>query len=161
MIKKLIQYIFLFIIILALLIAYLSFFGISTDKFNSQIKSQFSNINKKINLELNDVKILLDPKNLSINVKTNNPKIFISGNKLEFEHIITNIPLKSFINRDFTIDDLQVSTKKIKLSSLISLVRSFKSSTELFILNNIIEDGFIVGNINLNFDKKGKIKKIF
>ena len=38
------------------------------------------------------------------------------------------------------------------------LVRSFKNSVELFVLGNIIKDGFLVGDINLNFDNKGKIK---
>jgi len=38
------------------------------------------------------------------------------------------------------------------------LARNFKNSPELFILNKIIKGGFLVGNINLNFDNDGKIK---
>ena len=53
---------------LGLIIFYLSFFGLTTAKFNNKIKTEILNINKKINLELRDVTFLLDPKNFSINV---------------------------------------------------------------------------------------------
>jgi len=158
MTKKLIKYLLFLIIIITIIIAYLSFFGINTKRFNDTIKSKVLNINNKVNLELKTVKLLLNPLNLSINVKTHSPKIFINNNKLELEYIKTNISLKSFVNKDFSVDDLQVSTKAIKLNDIVLLARSFKNSTEMFILDNIIKDGFLVGDINLNFDSDGKIK---
>ena len=158
MTKKLIKYLLFLIIIITIIIAYLSFFGINTKRFNDTIKSKVLNINNKVNLELKTVKLLLNPLNLSINVKTHSPKIFINNNKLELEYIKTNISLKSFVNKDFSVDDRQVSTKAIKLNDIVLLVRSFKNSTEMFILDNIIKDGFLVGDINLNFDSDGKIK---
>ena len=58
--------------------------------------------------------------------------------ELKLEHIKTNISLKSFINKDFSIDDLQIFTKEINLNDLVQLTRSFNNSTELFLLNKII-----------------------
>ena len=158
MIKKLIKFLILTIAFISVIIIYLSLFGINTKKFNDKIKSEVFNINNKINLELKNVKLLLNLSNLSIKVKTLGPEIFINDNKLEFEYIKTNIPLKSFINKEFVIADLQISSKAIKLNDIILLVRSFKNSTELFVLSNIIKEGFLVGDINLNFDDEGKIK---
>ena len=159
MIKKLIKIISLLSILIIIFTAYVSYFGINTKKFNNKIKSEVLKINKEVNLELKSVKILLNLANLSLSVKTLEPKISFRNSRLKLEEIKTNISLKSFINKDFSIDDLQISTKEVKLDDLILLTRSFKNSVELFILNKIIKGGYLVGDINLNFDSGGKVKK--
>jgi len=158
MIKTLIKTITILFVIIFAVIIYLSFYGISTKSFNNEIKSQILNINKTINLELKSVRFLLEPLNLSINIKTFEPELFIKGRKLELEFIKTNISLKSFINKEFLIDDLQISTKRIELKDLTSLARSLSNSTELFLLDSAIKGGVFVGDIDLYFNKRGKIK---
>ena len=158
MINRLIKLILFLVIITFLIGVYLSFFGITTKKFNNNIEARVSNINKELSLELKTVKFLLNPVNLTINIWTINPKIFINNNQLELESIKTNISLRSFINNEFSIDDLQLSTKEIKLKDLIKLIRSFKDSAKLFLLDKVVKNGFLVGDINLNFDNSGNIK---
>ena len=158
MIKQIIKTLLFLLLMLVAIVLYLSFFGIKTNLFNDRIKSEVLNINKIATLEVNNVKLLLDPLNLSINVKIFDPEILINNSKLELEFIISNISLKSFINKEFSIDDLQISTKAIKIKDLVLLSRSFKNSAELFLLDNIIKEGLIVGDIKLNFDNNGKIK---
>ena len=77
--------------------------------------------NTNVNLELKSVKLLLNLTNLSLNVQTLEPEIFFKNSRLKLEHIKTNISLKSFINKDFSIDDLQISTKEINLNDLVQL----------------------------------------
>ena len=158
MTRKLIKFLLLLTTISIILIIYLSFFGVTTKRLNDKIKYEILAINKSIQLELENVKFLLNPLNLSINIKTYGPKVLVNNNKLELEFIKTNIDLKSLINNDLSIDDLQISTKAIKLNNLVLLARSFKNSAELFILDSIIKDGVLVGDINLKFDSDGKIK---
>ena len=159
MIKKFIKLSILLSFILVIIIAYLGFFGINTKKFNNKIKSEVSKINKKVNLELRSVKFLLNPLDLSIDIKTYGPRIDINKNKIELEYIKTNISIISFINKKFSLDNMQISSKAIKLKDLVLLSRSVKNSPELFLLNNIIKDGFLNADININFDSTGKIKK--
>jgi len=159
MIKKLIKILLIIFLILIIAILYLSIFGIKTNKLNNQIKNNILKINKKINLSLNDVNYLLNPYNFTINIKTKNPQILLEGRNLRINDIQTNVALKSLINNQFLIDDLQITTKEIKLDDLISLVRIFQNSQQLFILNTIIKDGYVVADINLNFDETGKIKE--
>ena len=158
MIKKLIKYLLLLILIFILVILYLSFFGINTEKFNNIIKSEILNKNQRIRLELKTVKFKLSPFDLSANIETYDPEVFVDKKKLTLELIKTNISLKSFIKNDILIDDLQISTKAIKLQDINLLVRSLQDSAALFVLDKIIKDGFLIGDINLNFDDKGKIK---
>ena len=159
MIKNIIRVLLITVITLFIIIFYLSVFGIKTDKFNNKINNNIVKINKKINLSLNDVNYLLNPYNLSINIKTNNPEILFEGRGLKIKSIQTNVSLKSIINNQFSIDDLQITTKENDLNDIISLVRVFQNSPQLFILDKVIKDGFVKANISLNFDEKGNIKE--
>ena len=156
--KKLIKFLLFILAVLILVIFYLSIFGFSTEKFNNKIKTEILNINNEVNLELKNVKFLLNLSNLSLNVKTFRPEVFFNNHQLKLEYIKTNISLKSFINDEFAIENLQISTKAIKLNDIAQLARSFENSVELFLLNKIVKDGFLIGNINLNFDSNGRVK---
>ena len=146
-------------IILILAIFYLSIFGIETNKFNNQINNNISKINKNINLGLVDVNYLLNLYKFAIKIKTKNPKVSIEGIDLEINDIQTNVSLMALIKNEFSIDNLQISTKEIKVENIMLLARKFKNSTQLFVLEKIIKDGFVNVNINLNFDKKGNVKE--
>jgi hypothetical protein len=157
MIKKLIKILSGVLLVVVLMILYLSFVGIKTEKFNKRITNKIEKINKKINLDLKDVQFLLDPYSFSVNITTKNSTILLGSKRLQIKDIKTNISLKALIYDEFSIDDLQISTKKIKLKDLILLARSFKNLTELFLLDRIIKDGFLTANIKLKFNDEGKI----
>ena len=159
MIKRIIKILLITFVILVLAILYLSIFGIKTDKFNNQIINNTLKINKKINLNLKDVKYLLNPYNFSIDIKTKNPEILIEGRSIGIKNIHTNVGLKPLINNQFSIDYLNIKTKEIKLDDIIILAKVFQNSPQLFVLNTFIKDGSITANVSLNFDEKGKIKK--
>ena len=152
---KTLSIVFLFLIII---IFYLSYFGIKTDKFNNRINKKILEINNRVNLELDNVNFLLNPYNFTINVVATNPKIYLGKNKLVLDKFKTNISLKALLNSQFLIDDLQISTKKSEIKDVILLIRSFKNSTELFVLNRLIKSGSMTANISLNFDDEGRIK---
>ena len=156
--KIIIKIISILVIIIVLTISYLSIFGLNTKKFNNQIKNKITSLNERIDIDLKEVKFLFNPFNFTIKIKTLETKIIIGKNLLELENIKSNISLKSLINREFLLDNLSISTKALKINDIILLARSFKNSPQLFLLNKIIKDGYLVGNINLNFDKNGKIK---
>jgi len=157
--KRIIKILIILIISLAAIIVYLSIYGIKTEKFNNEIIKNISKINKKINLSLNEVNYLLNPLNFSINISTKNPKILLEDKSLDLKDITSNISLKSFINNQFSIDDLKISTKEIKIKDLISLARAVEGSPQLFVLDNTTKAGSISVNINLKFDLNGEIKK--
>ena len=50
---------------LILIVFYLSTFGVKTEKFNNEIVNNILKINKKINLNLNEVNYLLNPFNFT------------------------------------------------------------------------------------------------
>ena len=159
MIKKLIKTLSAILLLFVLLVIYLSFIGIKTEKFNNNIINKVSKINKKIKLELKDINLLLNPFRFTAIITTKDPVIFLGNNELQIKNIKTSVSLSSLIFDEFSLDDLQISTKPIMLNDMILLARSFKNSAELFLLNKAIKDGFLVADIKLKFDDEGNIKK--
>ncbi|MDA7733686.1 hypothetical protein N8841_04280 [Candidatus Pelagibacter sp.] len=156
--KRIIKILTILIITLTIIVIYLSIYGIKTEKFNNEIKKNVSKINKRIDLSLNEVNYLLDPLDFSINISSKNPKILLGDKSLNLSDITTNISLRSFINNQFSIDDLKISTKEIQIKDLISLIRTIKGSPQLFVLESITKEGLISANIDLTFELDGKIK---
>ena len=144
--KKIIKFLIILIITLAAIVIYLSIYGIKTEKFNNEIIKNISKINKKINLSLNEVNYLLNPLNFSINISIKNPKILLEGRSLGIKEIQTNVALKSLINDQFLIDDLQITTKEIKLNDIFVVI-SLKS--RLLSFSNIL--GFFAEILILKF----------
>ena len=151
------------LIILFLIIiftAYLSLIGFETKSFNDQIKENIKKIDKNFDVELNDVKIVLDLFNLSINAKTLGPTISYNNRLIDIELIKSNISLLNVLNKEFSISNLFISTKSVKLKDIASFLRviSKKNKTELYILENFISKGYFIADLSLNFDDQGKIK---
>ncbi len=158
MMKRLIKTFLTVVLILITTTIYLSSVGIKTNKFNNQIKNSILEINNKFNLKLSDVTYKLNLNNFSINITTKKSQLLIENSKIDINNIKTNVSLKSLINDQFSIDDLQISTAEVKINDLISLTRAIHNTPQLFILNKIIKEGSIEADININFDNQGKVK---
>ncbi|MBC8303159.1 MAG: hypothetical protein H8E55_46315, partial [Pelagibacterales bacterium] len=159
MIKKIIKYFLYFLILIFISILYLSYFGVETKRFNQLIKNEVSKVNKKISIELKDVKILLNLSNFSIVLKTYEPNLVFDNKKIKLKNIKTNFSLGFFLKKEFAIKNVSISTKANTLKDVVSLARVYQNSPQLFIFNQMIKRGTLVTDINLNFNDKGKINK--
>ena len=102
--KKLVINLIIFVIFLFIfLLIILATTGVETNKFNSFISEKVFQI-KKINLELKTIKFKIDPKELSLFLETQNPKINYKENLIPAKNIkvyIDFLPLiKSNIKRE-------------------------------------------------------------
>ena len=159
MISKSIRYFLYLLSILGIICFYLSYFGLETQKFNDLIKNQILEKNKDINIELKSIKILLNLKKISFNLKTEKPKVIFNNKVIKLEEISTNFSLNSFFNKNYLIDELKISTEELKLKNILSILRAYKDSPQLFIFEKMIQGGSIKADINLNFKPNGKINK--
>ena len=147
--------------ILLMVITYLSIFGVETTRFNNQIINKLKSFDKNIDIQLKTIKIVFDPLSFRINAKTIGSKLINKNNSIEIESLKTKISLKALIEKQFSIENLEVSTKSSDLNDFISFVRSLNQSPELYILDKIIKKGFLIADIKLEFDSQGKIKDNF
>ena len=151
----------LFITILFLIfitLTYLSIFGIETDKFNSQITEKIRKFDKNLEVELKEIKLILDPFQFKLQAKTIGTNLINQSKKIEIENIKTQLSLKSLIEDKFSIENLEISSKSLELKNLISFLRSFKNTPELFIMEKAIKKGYLIADIKLEFDSNGNIK---
>ncbi len=147
-----------FITIVSLIVFYLSIVGLKTDRFNNQIVNKIIQIDKNFDLKLNKVNFIFDPLNLKIKAKTIDPIVFYSKNPLPLESIDTEISLKSLFDKEIIFSQLRIISKSILISDLLYFVSAQNKNIELFILQKIIKNGFIILDLDINFDEKGKIK---
>ncbi len=146
------------ILLIFIATSYLSIFGIETDKFNGQITEKIKNFDKNLDVELKEIKLILDPFKFKIQAKTIGTNLKKQNKKIEIENIKTQLSLRSLIEDKFSIENLEISSKSLDLKNLISFLRSFQNTPELFILEKAVKKGYLISNIKLEFDSNGKIK---
>jgi hypothetical protein len=148
-------------LIIALIVIYLSIIGIKTDKFNNQITSKVTEINSNLDLKLNQVNIKLNPLSFTVDLKTLGTDLFYQNNIIQLENLKSQISLKSIFKNEFAISELAISTKSISLKDLIILVKEVKNYQQLYIANEIIDNGYIVADLKFEFNEVGNIKDNF
>ncbi len=158
MIKIIYRSLLILITLLLILLIYLSTVGLKTNKFNSQIISQIKLIEPNIQLRLNEVSIKLEPLSFGINAKTIGTDLLYKNKIIKIETIKSKISIKSLLNNKFLFEDISISTKSIAIKDLITLIRLFNNDPKLFIAEKLIKKGYVVANLKLEFDQKGKIK---
>ena len=159
---KIILRIFTFlIVIIFFLIVYLSLVGFKTERFNTQISQKIKKFDDNFKIELKEIKIILDPFKFQLNAKTIGPKIINKNEIIEIEYLKIKIPLVSLFNKNFLIKNIEISTKPLRAKNVISFFRNFQNTAELYILEKITKKGYLIAEINLNFDPEGKIKDDF
>ena len=111
-IYKILVILFLFITIL---LAYLSIVGINTDKFNNRIIDKVKNIDNNLDIELQKVNILLDIFSLNLKIKTIGTNLIYDKKSIQLADLKSTISIKSLVNKNFSITNLKISTKTIKI----------------------------------------------
>ena len=151
----------LLISIFLILIIFLSTIGIKTNKLNNQIQNQLEKVNKDFRIELKDVSIILDPFKFKLNLKTIGTNLKYRNREIQLEKIESNISLKSILSNEFSLKKLIISTKPIKVKNLISLFRILNNDPKLLIAEQFIKSGYLIADINIEFNNEGKIKDNF
>ena len=142
-------------------IVYLSTIGINTDSFNNQISKEVKKIDSQLELDLDKINIILDPFKFKFVLKTIGANLKNKNKLIVLESVRSNIDIKTFINKKFSLSELDINTRTIEIKNLISFVRSIEDSPQIFILEKFVKKGYLIADINLRFDQKGNIKDDF
>ncbi len=158
MIKNLLKILISILLLFIIFIAYLSYFGVTTSKFNTIIKEQVKKQNSNLDINLKKVRLHLDLKNISIKIKTKNPKIIINkSDKIELNEISSSISISSFFQKKFAIKNLSIKSKNNEINSYINFFIYSDNSIQLILLKQFLKGGFAKITLDLNFDESGNI----
>ena len=158
MIKIFLRIIILLVTVVIVSIFYLSTIGVQTDKLNQKISKQIKNVDENLEIDLKNVNILLDPFKLNLNVKTVGANLRYKETIIQIENIKSNISLRALINKQNSLNNLTISTKSIKIENFLSFIKLFRNDAKIYIAEKLIKNGYLVADISVDFDDKGKIK---
>ena len=167
--KKLVfNFILIFIFLFVSLLIILSSYGIETDKFNKIIIKKISQT-KNINIKLNTIKFKINPKELSLFLETQNPKISYRDISVPAKNIKVYIDFLSLFKSDTKIKKISLILKEIDITQLKKLSAMIKPSNFKSLLNNKVKEGQVITEIVFyltekstiqNFIAKGSVKNL-
>ncbi len=153
--RKIIISLTLFIFFLFItLIAILSTNGIKTKRFNNVITNKVAQ-SKNIELELETIKFKLDIKELSLFLETQRPKISYSDFSLPVQSVKLYIDFISILQSNPKIKKITLNLEELDIKQLNKLSILIKPSNFKSILNNNIEEGKLVSQIDIFLNAKG------
>ena len=148
----------LLITFLIIITIFLSTIGIKTDKFNLEISNQIKKIEPNLELKLSKVSATLNPFKLEVNAKTIGTNLIYRDKIIELESIKSKISLKSFLNNKFALTEIFISSKSLLIKDLVKFIRLINNDPKLFIAEKLLDNGYIVADLKLEFDELGRIK---
>ena len=149
---------FLFITII-LLVIYLNFFGITTDKFDALIKNKANEVNKNVKLNFNRTKIHLNLKELNLAIKLQDPRVYIINNEIDLAKLDLFLSLRSFFSSDFLLERTEVAFVEKNIDDLTKVTRIFLPRIINKQIKKIIENGTLEGEFIIPFEADGSIGK--
>ena len=157
MFKNIIKFVSFVIILIISAALYLSYFGIETSKFNSEIKKQIKNKYDFVDLNFSKIKLLLDLKDFSVKLQTKNIDLNIYNNKIKINKLSTKISIFSYFNNEFAIENFHLNTEETEINSLINITRKFYNNLEMTLIDKVVKNGKILINANIEFNDDGTL----
>ena len=147
---------FLFFLIISLIVILITI-GIETNKFNRFISDKAS-ITKNANLELETIKFKLNPKELSLFLETENPKLTYKKILVPIKNIKVYIDFVSLLKTDPKIKKISLALEELDITQLNKLSVMIKPSNFKSLLNNKITKGNVISEIEIFLNEEGKFK---
>ena len=148
---------FLLLLLIILLISVLSTVGIKTNKFNNLISRKASET-KNVNLKLDTIKFKINPKELSLFLETQNPKIIYKEVFVPVDNIKVYIDFLSLFKSEVKIKKINLILDEIDITQLNKLSVIIKPSNFKSLLNNKVKDGKLISEIEIYLTEEGKLK---
>ena len=157
MVKYLLRFFYFVLTLIFIILVFLSFIGIETDKFDKLIKSKANEVNRYFKLDFQKTKIYLNPTELNIVIKLQNSKILAKENEIVLSKLDLFLPIKSFFTSDFLLKRAEVSFAKNDIKDLTKVSNIFLPRIINKKLNKIFHRGKLEGDFIIPFESDGKV----
>jgi len=155
--KLLVSFFFIILVTLLLLVIYISYIGINTDKFDGLIKDKANEVNQNVKLEFQKTKIHLNPKELNLIIRLQNPKILVKNNEIDLSKLDLFLSLKSLFSSDFLLERSEVAFEENDIKDLTKITEIFLPKFINKQLNKIFHKGVLEGRFTIPFEKDGSL----
>ena len=155
--KIFLSFTFLVLISLIGLISILSTIGIETKRFNDILSENINKSNNNINFKFNTIKFKIDLKQIGLFLETNKPIVDYRNISIPIEELKVYINFLAIIKSDAKIEKISLNFEKMGVKQLKELSTILKPSNLTILINNRIKKGYLDGEVEIYFNKKGLI----
>ena len=155
--KIFLSFTFLVLISLIGLISILSTIGIETKRFNDILSENINKSNNNINFKFNTIKFKIDLKQIGLFLETNKPIVDYRNISIPIEELKVYINFLALIKSDAKIEKISLNFEKMGVKQLKELSTILKPSNLTILINNRIKKGYLDGEVEIYFNKKGLI----
>jgi len=159
MFKFLLKFLISLFLIILLILIYLSYFGIETNKFDSLIKSKANEVSRYIKLDFKKTKIHISLRELDLVVRLQHPKVLVKKNEIKLSKLNLFLPLKSFFSSDFLLKKGIIAFEKNDIKDLTKVTSIFLPKIINKRLDKIFVEGNLEGEFILRFKTDGTLDK--
>ena len=157
--KKIFFYLLVVIFfILSIFLIALSTIGIKTDRFNNLISNKINQSNKDITINLSSINFKLDVKEISLFLETLEPNIEYRDVIIPAKNIKVYIDFISLLKSTAKIEKINISLKQLDITQVKKLSLILKPSNLKSLINNKIQKGKLLTNVEIFLDEKNSLK---
>ncbi len=138
--------------ILIISLSYFSIYGIKTDNFNNLINNKIENYNSKLKLQIDEVYIKLNLKEVAININTKNANLIAEGNPIKISNIDVNLNLIKFLKRESSIKNIKIKSSSNLIKDIASFLNIIDYDQTRYIFYNQIQKGLLKFELDAKFD---------
>ena len=157
MAKILLKFFALSLISLIVIIFYLTYYGVETDRFDEIIKKKANEFNYYAKLDFNKTNIHLNPTKLNLIVKLKDPKILIKNDNIKLYKLDLFLSIKSLFSSDFLLKKAIIAFEENDIKDLTKISNIFLPKFINKKLNKIFNKGKLEGEFVVPFTSIGKI----
>ena len=147
----------LLLFIIFIFMAYLSYFGIETNKFNTLIQEKANEINQNVKLDFEKSKIYLNLKELNLVVKLKKSKVLIQDNEVNLSKLNLYLSIKSFFSSNFLLKRVEIAFAKNHIKDLSKITNIFVPKIINKQIYKVFSEGEIEGEFFIPFNIDGQI----
>ena len=103
----------------------------------------------------------LNAKERTINIRTQDAKIFIDKEFIKLSQIDLNLNILNYLKKVNSIKKIKITTDKNKIKKFTDFINAYKFSVPRLLIFNQIKDGNITAEININFNDKTASEFVF
>ncbi len=140
------------LIFLITCIMYLSIYGIKTEKFNNFINNKLKQYNSKLILEVDEVFIKLNVRELALNINTNSANLIAETFPIKVSKIDINLDLIKFLKKENSIKSLRVISSNNFIKDVTSFLNEIDFNLARYVFYSQINKGLLNFKLNAKFD---------
>ena len=131
------------LLILGICIAYLSIYGIKTDKFNNFINNKVKNYNSKLTLQTKKIYIKLNLNDRAININTKNADLIAERDTIKISNLDINLNLIKFLKNENSIKNIKIKSSSNLIKNVASFLNTIDYNLSRYIFYSQIKEGLL------------------